>query len=191
MDFKQLVKTSRSYRRFYQDRAIGRETLLDLVGLARLAPSAANRQPLRYILSCDPEKNSRIFPHLAWAAYLKDWPGPVEGERPAAYVIILNDTNVSKTVDWDHGIAAQTILLGAASLGLGGCMIANIRKEELRSTLGIPARYEIILVVALGAPKETVVIDPVGADDDIRYFRDRDGVHHVPKRPLDVLVLDL
>lgn len=191
MDFKQLVTRSRSYRRFYQDHAIARGTLLDLVGLARLTPSAANRQPLRYILSCDPEKNTRIFPHLAWAAYLADWAGPSEGERPSAYIIICADTDVSKAVEWDHGIAAQTILLGAASLGLGGCMIASIKKEALASALGIPSRYEIILALALGKPKEKVVIDPVGPEGDIRYYRDGDGVHHVPKRSLDDLVLDL
>ncbi|MBN1495897.1 MAG: nitroreductase family protein [Spirochaetes bacterium] len=191
MDFKQLVTRNRSYRRFYQDHAIARETLLDLVGLARLTPSAANRQPLRYILSCDPEMNARIFPHLAWAAYLSDWAGPSEGERPSAYIVICADTDVSKAVEWDHGIAAQTILLGAASLGLGGCMIASIRKEALASALGIPPRYEIILVLALGKPKEKVVIDTVGPDGDIRYYRDGDGVHHVPKRSLDDLVLDL
>ncbi len=99
--------------------------------------------------------------------------------------------SISKAVEWDHGIAAQTILLGAASLGLGGCIIASIKKEALMATLNIPARYGVLLVLALGKPKETVVIDPVGAEGDIRYFRDGDGVHHVPKRSLDELVLDL
>ncbi|OHD66648.1 MAG: nitroreductase [Spirochaetes bacterium RBG_13_51_14] len=191
MDFKELVIKNRSYRRFYQQHDISHGTLRDLVDLARLTPSAANRQPLRYVLSHHPEKNAIIFQHLAWAAYLADWDGPAEGERPAAYIIILNDMNISKTVDCDHGIAAQTILLGAAAMGLGGCMLAAIKKEGLRTALSIPAQYEIHMAVALGKPKETVVIEDLDASGDIRYWRDEKNRHHVPKRPLDSLILDL
>lgn len=190
-NLKSLVKKNRSYRRFKQDYAVMRDELLDLIDLARLTPSAANRQPLRYILSCDEETNALIFPHLAWAAYLKGWNGPAEGERPSAYIIILNDTALGMEVDCDHGIAAQTILLGAAAKGLGGCMIAAIQKEALRQALAIPERYRILLVIAIGKPSETVVIETVGPDGDIRYWRDEDGVHHVPKRSLDEIVLDL
>jgi nitroreductase len=191
IDFKELVKKNRSYRRFYQDHAITMDQLRGLVGLARYSPSAANRQPLRYVLSAAPEKNAVIFRRLAWAAYLPEWPGPDEGERPSAYIIILNDTGISKAVDCDHGIVAQTMLLGAVSLGLGGCMIGAIDRDGLRADLAIPAQYDIFLVVALGKPKETVIIEDAGADGDIRYFRDGSGAHHVPKRPLDELILDL
>jgi nitroreductase len=191
MDFKKIVKKNRSYRRFFQDHEISSQTLHDLVDLARLTPSAANRQPLRYIISQHPEKNALIFQYIAWAAYFTDWPGPDEGERPSAYIIILNDMNISKTVDCDHGIAAQTILLGAAAMGLGGCMIANIKKEGLRTALNIPANFDILLVIALGKPKESVVIDSVAPSGDIRYWRDDRNVHHVPKRSLDDLILKL
>jgi nitroreductase len=191
MDFKDIVTKSRSYRRFHQEETIGLDVLRDLVDLGRLTPSAANRQPLRYILSNSVEKNSLIFGHLAWAAYLADWEGPVEGERPSAYIIILNDTSISTSAGCDHGIAAQTILLGACARGLGGCMIASIKKEGLAAALNIPASYEILLVVALGRPGETVVIEPVGPSGDIRYWRDERGVHHVPKRSLDDLILDI
>ncbi len=191
MDFKDIVAKNRSYRRFYQDHEIDGETLRGLAELARLTPSAANRQPLRYILSGRPEKNALIFRHLAWAAYLADWAGPAEGERPSAYIIILNDTTISKTVDCDHGIVAQTILLGAVSLGLGGCMIGAIKKEGLRAALKIPEKYEILLVIALGRPKETVAIETIGPEGDIRYWRDGAEAHHVPKRSLDELILDL
>lgn len=190
-DFRELVKKNRSYRRFHQDHRITAGELRELVGLARLTPSAANRQPLRYILSASPEKNARIFQYLAWAAYLPEWSGPEEGERPAAYIIILNDTSISKTVDCDHGIVAQTILLGAVSMGLGGCMIGAIQKAGLRSELRIPEQYDILLVVALGKPKEKVIIEDLGETGDIRYWRDTGGSHHVPKRPLDELILDL
>ncbi len=191
MNFRETVRRNRSYRRFYQDHEIGYQTLRDLVDLARLAPSAANRQPLRYIISRYKEKNALIFNYLSWAAYLTDWKGPGEGERPSAYIIVLGDMTVSTKVEWDHGIAAQTILLGAASMGLGGCMLASIDREGLRIALNIPVIYEILLVLALGKPKEIVEIDPVGSDGDIRYWRDDEGVHHVPKRDLDDLILDL
>ena len=110
---EELVMKNRSYRRFYENKSIDNETLKELINLARLSPSAGNLQPLKYILSNTPEKNSLIFPCLAWAGYLKEWPGPQEGERPAAYVVILGDTDITKKFGCGHGIAAQSILLGA------------------------------------------------------------------------------
>ena len=186
---KDLVRKSRSYRRFYQDVTIDCNTLRALVDLARLSASGANRQPLKYILSCDRDWNAHIFPTLAWAGYLTDWPGPDEGERPSAYIVVLGDTEIAQSFGIDHGIAAQTILLGATEMGYGGCTIASIRKDALRQALTIPPRYEILLVLALGKPKEQVQIDPVGADGDIKYWRDSAQVHHVPKRALDDIIL--
>jgi len=186
---RDLITRNRSYRRFYQDIAIERETLRELVDLARLSASAANMQPLRYILSCDSEKNALIFPHLAWAGYLKDWPGPGEGERPSAYILILGDTEINQSFGCDHGIAAQSILLGATEKGLGGCIIASVQREKLRQALEIPPRYEILLVLALGKPRERVIVETVGADGDIKYWRDSEGTHHVPKRLLDEIII--
>jgi nitroreductase len=186
---KDLIAKSRSYRRFFQEVAIDKRVLRELVDLARLSPSAANLQPLKYILSCEPEKNALIFQHLAWAGYLKDWPGPSEGERPSAYIIILGDTEIARSFGCDHGIAAQSILLGAAEKGLGGCIIGTVKREELRKALEIPSRYEILIVLALGKPKETVVIEPAGPAGDIKYWRDNQGMHHVPKRSLDSIVI--
>ncbi|MDH7484717.1 MAG: nitroreductase family protein [Anaerolineae bacterium] len=186
---RDLVLKNRSYRRFHQEVAVELETLRELVDLARLSASGANKQPLKYILSCDAEKNALIFPHLSWATYLRDWPGPAEGERPSAYIIILGDTEIRPSFGCDHGIAAQSILLGAVEKGLGGCIIGGVQKEGLRQALGIPPRYEILLVLALGKPKETVVIEPLGPDGDIRYWRDAQGVHHVPKRSLDEIII--
>ncbi|HUT25421.1 MAG TPA: nitroreductase family protein [Sumerlaeia bacterium] len=187
---RDLVLINRSCRRFYEDEKISCETLRKLVDLARHTASGANLQPLKYILSCDPEKNAKIFPCAVWAGYLTDWPGPAEGERPSAYIVILLDTTVSKSAGCDHGIAAQTILLGAAERGLGGCMIGSIKRDELRRTLRIPDPYDVLLIVALGKPKEKVVIDPVGPDGGIEYWRDAEDVHHVPKRSLDEIIID-
>lgn len=186
---KDLIIRNRSYRRFYQEATIELETLRELVDLARFSPSAGNLQPLKYILSCDPQKNALIFPYLSWAGYLRDWPGPCEGERPSAYVIILGDKEISQSFGCDHGIAAQTILLGATEKGLGGCIIGSVDRQGLRKALEIPPRYEILLVLALGKPKETVVIETVGSTGDIKYWRNSEGIHHVPKRPLEDIII--
>ena len=189
MNLSELVIKNRSYRRFHQDVLIELETLKQLVNLARLSASGANHQPLKYILSCNPRKNALIYPNLGWAAYLKDWPGPFEGERPAGYIIILGDKNIRASFGCDHGIAAQSILLGATEAGLGGCIIATIRKDELRQVLEIPDHCEILLVIALGKPKEKVEIEVVGPDGDIKYWRDEEGTHHVPKRSLEEIII--
>ncbi len=185
-----LVKKNRTCRRFYQNRKVDLSTLIALVDLARLSASAANLQPLRYILACDPQINQQIFECLGWAGYLKDWPGPEEGERPAAYIIILSDTaKANNYVGYDCGIACQSILLGAREQGLAGCMFGAIKRRRLRDMLQIDTHFEILLVIAIGKPKETAVIETVGDDDNIRYWRDDGGVHHVPKRNLDEIIL--
>jgi len=188
MSFKELVLKTRSYRRFDQATPVSLDTLRELVDLARQAASASNIQPLKYVLSADRATNARIFPHIGWAGYLKDWSGPAEGERPAAYVVILGDTELRREFGRDLGIAAQTIMLGATECGLGGCMIGSIDREQLRAVLGVAERYRILLVLALGKPVETVVLEPVGPEGDIHYYRDEDGVHHVPKRSLEEIV---
>jgi nitroreductase len=186
---EQLIRKNRSYRRFEENYEIMVETLRELVDLARLGASASNLQPLKYILSCQADTNKLIFSCLGWAGYLKDWPGPEKGERPSAYIVILGDTSVSKTFDCDCGIAAQNILLGATERGLGGCMIATVDKARLTKALNINSLFEILLVVALGKPAEHVVIETVGPDGNIRYWRDEKGVHHVPKRPLEEIIV--
>lgn len=185
---RDLVIKNRSYRKFRQGLIIELKTLRELVDLARLSSSSANMQPLKYILSCDAKKNTLIFPHLGWAGYLKDWAGPNEGERPLAYIIILGDKKVAQNFAYDCGIAAQTILLGATELGLGGCMIGTLKQRELGEVLKIPEQYEILLVLALGKPKEKVVLEKVGPCGDIKYWRDNKDVHHVPKRALSEII---
>jgi nitroreductase len=186
---RDLILKNRSYRRFHQEFTVSMETLRELIDLARLSASGANMQPLRYILSCDPDKNATIFSYLGWAAYLKDWHGPEEGERPSAYIVMLEDTKIGHPMRCDHGIAAQSMLLSATEKGLGGCMIGSVDRKGLGKALQISEKYEILMVLALGKPKETVVIENVGPDGDIKYWRDEEGAHHVPKRSLDELII--
>lgn len=185
---KDIVQRSRSYRRFDENYQVTEQTLVELVELARLTPSGGNLQPLKYLLSASPEKNDSIFPALKWAGYLKDWPGPDKGERPSAYIVVLGDKEITTNFGCDHGIAAQTMLLGAVEQGLGGCMIGAFNREKLRTALNIPEQLEVLLVIALGKPLETVMIDPIDADGNIKYWRDDNLVHHVPKRLLEDMI---
>lgn len=188
--FKELVKSNRSCRRFDNAFALDTQTLTQLVELARYTASAANNQPLKYIISSSREQNEKIFSCLTWAAYLKEWNGPEPGEQPTGYIVILGDTTISTNFWCDHGIAAQTMLLGARARGLAGCMFAAINIKKLKSLLGIGDHLEVKLVIALGKPVEQACIDDVDEGGDIRYFRDENQVHHVPKRKLEDLILN-
>jgi nitroreductase len=189
--FKDLVLKCRSYRRFYEEVPIEIGALRELIDIARNTASATNRQPLKYILSCSRERNTQIFSCLHWAAMLKNWPGPTVGERPSAYIIVLGDKEVLPSFGVDHGIAAQTILLAAVEKGFGGCMMAAVEREDLRKLLDIPNRFEILLVISLGKPKEKVVVDELQPGEDTVYWRDKEDIHHVPKRRLvDVIVAE-
>ena len=183
-----LILQNRSYRRFDQSALVPMKLLREMVEAARVSASARNMQPLRYLLFNNASDCEKIFPTLAWAGYLKDWPGPEEGERPSAYIVQLGDLDLTR--DWwcDDGIAAQSMLLTAVEQGFGGCIIGSVQRERLRDILDIPEQYKIIQVLALGRPAEEVVIDKM-VKDDIKYWRDEDGVHHVPKRGLDELIL--
>ena len=190
MNFSELISRCRSYRRFDESFRIENDFLRILIGYARLSASAANRQPLKFLIYNSQAECEKIFPCTAWAGYLPEWPGPDPGERPAAYIMILGDTSITGSFGIDPGIAAQSIMLGAVEAGLGGCMIASIKKEQLRKVLKIPVQYDILLLLALGKPVEKVVIEDI-KDDNVKYWRDEEKVHHVPKRTLDELILKL
>jgi len=186
---RDLILKNRTYRRFYQDEEISMETLRELVDLARISSSGMNMQPLKYVLVNGKEKKQRMFPLLKFAGYLKDWPGPQEGEKPAAYIVMLHDKSLSSNVFWDHGIAATNILLGAVEKGYGGVMVAAINKKELAKELHLDEKYEIIMVLALGKPREKVVLYDIEPSEDIKYWRDENQVHHVPKRKLKEIIV--
>jgi len=190
MTVKDLILKTRSYRRFDESHRIEYKVLEELVELARLSASASNRQPLKYVICNSPEDCEKVFPSIAWAGYLKNWDGPEPGERPSGYIIILGDRSITETFNVDHGIAAQSIMLGATETGLGGCMIASIKRDQLRNEMRIPEQYDILLILALGKPVENVIIDEI-QEGNIKYWRDNEKNHHVPKRPLDELIITL
>jgi len=186
---KELIVNNRSYRRFDNKAKLKPELIKELIDLARLSPSGNNIQPLKYIYSCQPEMNDKIFPHTSWAGYIEDWDGPEPDERPTGYIIILGDKEIKDSFGYDPGIVAQSMKLGATEKGYGGCIIASIDREELRKTLNLPDRYEILLIFALGKPAETVVLEETNQTGDIKYYRDKKNIHHVPKRSLYEIIL--
>ena len=187
---KDLILRNRTYRRFYQSEKISHEQLRKWVDLARNSASARNGQSLKYILCTDESFNQKVFELLAWAGYLRYWPGPEEGERPSAYIILLNDTLITGNYFCDDGIAMQSILLGATEDGFGGCIIHSVNRNKLREVLRLSEQYEILYVLALGKPKETVVLEEM-KNGDTKYWRDEDQIHHVPKRTLDEIILEV
>lgn len=188
--FQDLVLKNRSYRRFYENEKITMSTLESLASLSRIVPSTANSQAIKLMLINSKEDNQKVFDTLGWAGMLKDWDGPEVGERPAAYIILLCDLALGKNKATDDGIIAQTILLGAVEKGLGGCMLGNIKRSQLAQNLGIDTeKYAIDLVIALGKPKEEIVIEDITPTHGNAYYRDENGVHHVPKRTIEELTL--
>ena len=169
---KDLILKNRSYRRFYQNIKVEKETLLELINLARLSASAKNSQALKYYISNEENLNKKIFSSLAWAGFLKDWAGPIDGEQPSAYIVITLDKDIMTNNYCDHGIVAQSILLGAVEKNLGGCIIAAINRKLLIETLNIPENLEVLLVLAIGKPKEEINIYEIENGDDTKYWRE-------------------
>lgn len=188
LSFKDLVRKNRSYRRFNESERINPERVAAWIELTRYVPSGRNMQPLKYAIITEKAFTEQVFELLAWAGYLKDWPGPVPGERPAAYVAVMKDITLADNIFCDDGIAVQTLLLGAVSDGFGGCIIGSFNKEKMRSLLKIPEHLQLLWIVALGRPVETVILEELQGDD-IRYWRDAEGNHHVPKRRLEDLIV--
>lgn len=187
MNLKELILKSRSYRRFDESYQIDAKTIESLIDLARLSPTGANKQPLKFLYFNTPDECNRIFPYIAWAGYLTDWAGPEKGERPSAYILIAGDKSISDLFGVDHGIAAQSIMLGATEAGLGGCIIGSIKRTELSNELSIPDNFDILLILALGKPVEKVIIEDI-KDSNVKYWRDNNKNHHVPKRSLKELI---
>lgn len=185
---KELLLKNRSYRRFFQYEKIGTNVLKELVELTRYCGSGRNAQPLKYVVVESDEKCEQVFNTLAWAGYLTDWKGPEEGEKPSAYIIQLNDKNIADNFFCDDGIAAQSILLGAVEKGFGGCILRAFNRAKIEEIISMPSNLEIIQVIALGKPKEEVVVDEI-ENDDFKYWRDDKMVHHVPKRTLKEILV--
>ena len=183
----ELIKKSRSYRRFYADRAVDTETLVSIIDEARACPSAANMQRLRFALVNDEAGKDTVFTSLRFAGYLKEWGGPTPEERPAAYIVVCADAELNTNLSIDLGIFAQTILLSATARGLGGCMFRAFDAARISEVVGVSGMIPH-LVIALGVPSERVELVPV-VDGDIKYYRDSEETHFVPKYSAEELII--
>ena len=189
MTFLHLVSEARTCRRFAQDTRISQDDLHWLMECASRVPCGRNAQVLRYVLVNSPGKCAELFTHTRWAGALKDWDGPVEGERPTAYIAILSPKESTALMHMDVGIAAQTIQLAAHTRGIGCCMHASFIRPACADLLHVPGDMQPALILALGMVKEERRLAPMPANGDFSYWRDRQGVHHVPKRAVSELVL--
>ena len=189
---KDLVIRNRSYRGYNEDRAITKEELLDLADCARLTASTVNVQPFKYYLAWQKDVVSRIQGLTKWAKGLPDLELPHPGMCPTGFVVILQDTAIGESLprhQKDCGIVAQTMLLRATEMGLGGCMIGSFNAGAVKEALNLPENLMPLLVVAIGEPKEEVVIREIEPGESTRYYRDENDVHYVPKRKLKDVVL--
>lgn len=186
MSVYEIAIRRRSIRRF-KDIPFSPQILERCVNAARLAPSAANLQPLEYIIVDDEQLLPQVFDTLKWAAYIRPAGDPPEGSRPRAYIVILQNSQVSMSVSaYDIGAAMENMILVALEEGIGSCPFAAVDRDKVRKILNIPEDYEIPLVLALGYPAESPVEEPF--DGSVKYWKDEIGVHHVPKRKLEVIL---
>lgn len=190
---EELVRKNRSYRGYDESVSVTSEQLYRLLSCVRLTPSSTNLQPLKFLVTNTPEENAKIFPYTKWAWKLSHLHLPYEGHRPTAYVVIFIDRTIAQNPTpflKDVGIAAQTLLLGAVEQGLGGIMIGSFDHDAILKEFSLPDTLQPELVVALGKPDETIVLEDAKGGE-VSYYRDAQDVHHVPKRPLKELILDL
>jgi nitroreductase len=157
--------------------------LLRLVELTRLAPSLGSRQPLKYLLAWQPAQIDRIALHLSQTLTPARWTNPARDGGPLGYILILGDRRISFLWDWDCRVAAQTILLGATIGGLDGYVFRSIDRAALRAALGLPDHLEILMVVALGEVRESVVLEN-GRPARRPEWRDAECLERLPLRTL-------
>ena len=188
-EFHDLVLAARTCRRFVEDEPLSMNDLDWLVDCARLTPSARNAQVLRFSLVTKGDVCDELFRLTAWAGALKGAGTPGPGERPTAFIAIAAPKEGAKLAPYDAGIASETIQLAAATQGWGCCIIYSVNRAEAAPLLGLPAELELLLVLGLGVEKEVRAIAEMPADGSFNYWRDAAGVHHVPKRSLQELVI--
>lgn len=186
MSVYEIILKRRTIRRFKPE-PLPLELLEKLVNAGRLAPSGANLQPLEFIIVNKPEMVNKVFPALKWAGYIAPAGNPPEGKRPVAYIVVLVNTQIkSGNGSVDAAAAIENMILTALEEGVGSCWLGSIDRNQLRSVFDIPQHYQIDSVLALGYPDESPVVEE--AKDSIKYWKDDQGVLHVPKRKLSDIV---
>ncbi len=182
---EEIIKKSRSYRKFDENVEIDKKLLEKFVDTIRFCPSARNQQVLMFKIITEKTIREKIYPHLKWAGYLTDWNGPETGERPTALIpIAVNQNRVINNDNWIHtdiGIVAQTLLLQAAEHGFGGCSIGAFSKSKISKILNAPEYVDIRLILAIGKPAQNIKIVEIDEHQNIKYWHEN-NIHYVPKR---------
>ncbi len=180
-DMYETIVARRTIRKFRPD-PVPRDLLGRLIEAGRLAPSAANLQPLEFVVVDADGPRAEIFACLKWAAYIAPAGDPRPGEEPAAYIATLVRTEIrEKMFEYDVGAAMENMILAALAAGVGSCWLLSIDRDRLRAILGVPEPYRIDSILALGYPAEEPAAEVMG--ESCRYWKDAQGRLHVPKRP--------
>ena len=188
MDFFEFIKSRRTIRKF-KNTPLTAEQLKRYIDAARVAPSAANIQPLKYIAVANPDMSEKIFPFVKWAGYLAGEYNPKDGEHPTAYVAVCADTSIRQSgYDVDMGAAVENMILAALADGVGSCWIGSIDHAKISELLEISDNLKLLCVLALGYPAETPEETDV-CDDSIKYFIGENGNLQVPKRSIDDVLI--
>ena len=183
MSIYKTILARRTIRRFKQ-RAIPKVVLRKLVNAARLAPSAANLQPLEFIVVKNKNITAKIFPHLKWAGYIALYATPSQPQRPVVFIIVLVNKAkaVLKYAAYDVGAAAQNIILSAWECGIGACWMQAIKRDKIKKILNIDKNYRLDSVISLGYREEKPVVEDFKSS--VKYWKDKKGILHVPKRSI-------
>ena len=184
MGIYEAIISRRTIRKFDQKK-IDPEILKKIVNAGRLAPSAANLQPLEYLIIDDEDLKKKVFPNIAWAGYIKPEGDPGEDERPAVYIIILADKKINPAPEIDIGASVENMNLVAGEEGIGCCWIGAFKKKKINEIISVPANLSVELVLAMGYPLEKPVPEDIEKGASIKYYKDDSGILHVPKRSLE------
>ena len=180
-----LLRRNRSYRGYDTSFEVRADQLRRIIETATLCPSARNQQVLRFrpVLRNESDK---VLKQIRLGGALPELHLPFPGTEPQAFIVICSTVEESKYVDIDLGIVAQTMLLQATELGLGGICIGAFDHAEIKEALNLP--YEPVLVIAIGRPSEHIELVECSEGDSLTYYR-KDGTHYVPKIRVDDLII--
>jgi len=179
MELEHAIATRRSIRRF-APRPVPVQDLRAIADAGRLAASAGNRQPCRFVAVTRADLVEQMHQRVEWLAAVGD---PPPGTQPAAYFVVIADTSANASFASDCAAAAQNMLLAAHGRGIGGCWIGSVNRQAVRKLLVVPAGLEIYAVLALSYPAEQAIA--IESAREITVERAEDGVVRVPKRALD------
>ena len=154
--FQRILRGRRSIRR-YLPTPVERETLLACLEAARLAPSAHNAQPWRFIVVDDPDLKER----LTAAAFSGNYSGSKFAAQAPIILLLLVKTELMahglggrlQRVPFhfiDIGIAGEHIVLQAEELGLATCWMGWFNYRKARKVLGIPRKYKVMAMMPVG-----------------------------------------